>query len=260
MDGFITLITIIGIIWGILNIILFFKVWGMTEDIRALKNDYFNDNEIVTSSSLRKNYILGDMDKVKKMLLNDFMDEVESAYAKKRSSVYDNSEIVNDFQSSYNERVSNESIRPYIEKLQKQFSRIGKEVPEYITRLETFNDYYSLFVEKNTSESKESIRFESQSSPSTEITEEVVAQLADSSGERKSSNSFLYDVIIPIIIAAVFLIGVIIFHVNYSYTDWWVEESAILTPAFIVFAFILVLYFVVVRLKNEKRNRVATEK
>lgn len=34
------LILIIGIIWGVLNIILFFKLWGACDDIRRIADKY----------------------------------------------------------------------------------------------------------------------------------------------------------------------------------------------------------------------------
>lgn len=37
-----TLLAIIFIVFGILQIILFFKIWGMTDDIREIKNKYIN--------------------------------------------------------------------------------------------------------------------------------------------------------------------------------------------------------------------------
>ena len=36
-----TLINIIIIVFGILQIILFFKIWGMTNDIRKIREKYF---------------------------------------------------------------------------------------------------------------------------------------------------------------------------------------------------------------------------
>ena len=38
MEGFVVVIYFIMFIWGILNIILFFKIWGMTNDIKDIKN------------------------------------------------------------------------------------------------------------------------------------------------------------------------------------------------------------------------------
>lgn len=44
------ILSIIMTVWGILNIILFFKIWGMTNDIKELK-DYIIDNNIVGRES-----------------------------------------------------------------------------------------------------------------------------------------------------------------------------------------------------------------
>ena len=40
-----TIILIIGTVWGILNIILFFKLWGACDDIRRITNKYAPDLE-----------------------------------------------------------------------------------------------------------------------------------------------------------------------------------------------------------------------
>lgn len=43
METINALVLIIIIVFGILQIILFFKIWGMTDDIREMKNKYMND-------------------------------------------------------------------------------------------------------------------------------------------------------------------------------------------------------------------------
>ena len=48
MDNF---FLIIIIIFSILNIILFFKIWGMTTNIKQLKNFYMHENGIVHDTS-----------------------------------------------------------------------------------------------------------------------------------------------------------------------------------------------------------------
>ena len=45
MEEFLVVIYFICFIWGILNIILFFKVWGMTSDIREMKNIFISLNK-----------------------------------------------------------------------------------------------------------------------------------------------------------------------------------------------------------------------
>lgn len=45
MEGFYLFIGIVIIVFGILQIILFFKFWGMTNDIREIRNQYINKSE-----------------------------------------------------------------------------------------------------------------------------------------------------------------------------------------------------------------------
>lgn len=41
------LLAIVGIVFAVLQIILFFKLWGMTNDIREIKNKYLSLNKEV---------------------------------------------------------------------------------------------------------------------------------------------------------------------------------------------------------------------
>ena len=120
-------IAIVSLIAGILQIILFFKIWGMTNDIKALKKDYFCETDVETyyqkAYFARQNLILGRKDQVKSMLLKNFIRNMEQNY------------------------VNNEqSLRPYIDNLKAQFEKIGEQLPEYIEKMETFGDYYQLFT------------------------------------------------------------------------------------------------------------------
>lgn len=154
---------VVIIIVAILNIILFFKIWGMTDNIKALKKDHFNENafenKAETASYLRKNLVLGNMDNVKRILLQNFIDNVERAYGKLKTGDYDNK---NNW-VSYKEENLQKNIKPYVDNLIKLYARIGEEVPVYILRMKTFGDYFGFFVEgdlmvdieKNDEETKE---------------------------------------------------------------------------------------------------------
>lgn len=45
MSNFYMIVLIIAIIFGFLQIILFFKIWGMTNDIRKIKDKYVGNYE-----------------------------------------------------------------------------------------------------------------------------------------------------------------------------------------------------------------------
>lgn len=120
-------IAIVSLVAGVLQIILFFKVWGMTNDIRELKKDHFSETSLETyyqkAIYARQNLILGKKDNVKIMLLKNFIYNLEQNYTK-----------------------GEDSIQPYVDNLRKQYNKLGEELPEYISNLKTFEDYHHLFT------------------------------------------------------------------------------------------------------------------
>ena len=143
-------IAIVSLVAGVLQIILFFKVWGMTNDVKALKKDHFCETQFVnyaqTASYLRRNLVLGNTDNVKRILLQNFIDNVEHAYGELKRGDYEKDENGKEKWVDYQEKNQKESIAPYVKNLVSQYAKIGEEVPVYITRMETFGDYHKLFV------------------------------------------------------------------------------------------------------------------
>jgi len=144
---------VVMIIWGVLEIILFFKIWGMTNDIEALKKDHFNETVFETKAGmakyLRNNLVLGNMKDVKKTLLKNFIDNVEQGYGALPAGGMVTDENGNDKWENFKERNLDESIKPYVDNLTLQYNKIGEEVPIYITRMKTFRDYFNLFVKED---------------------------------------------------------------------------------------------------------------
>ena len=60
--------------------------------------------------------------------------------------------------------------------------------------------------------------------------------------------------IFPISIVTVFVIGTIIFHKNYVYTDYWIDEETIIACAIGVLAIILFAYYLIIKRLNKKNN------
>lgn len=153
LPGWLTFMGIIMIAWGILEIILFFKIWGMTDNISALKKDHFSETVFETKDGmaryLRKNLVLGNMDAVKRTLLKNFIDNVEHGYAELKSYGYSKDEKGNEVWTNLTEQNLKASIRPYVENLKEQYDKIGEELPIYIQRMEVFGDYFRLFVEED---------------------------------------------------------------------------------------------------------------
>lgn len=152
-SGLFTFIGIVMIIWGILEIILFFKIWGMTNDIKALKKDHFNETALKTKAEtawyLTSNLVLGNKEIVKKTLLKNFVDNVERGFLNLQTGYFAKDERGYDIWKPLKEENLDESITPYVDKLILQYNKIGEEVPIYITRMKTFRDYFNLFVKED---------------------------------------------------------------------------------------------------------------
>ena len=152
-SGWLTFFAILIFVWGVLQIILFFKVWGMTDDIKAMKKDHFCETVFESKSQmarfLRNNLVLGNMENVKRTLLKNFIDNVEHGYGQleRYGSVKD--EKGAEQWVSLEEKNLQESILPYVDNLRKQYEKIGEELPVYIQRMQTFNDYFKLFVKED---------------------------------------------------------------------------------------------------------------
>lgn len=77
MEGLIQFTGIVMIAFGILQIILFFKIWGMTNDMRELKNEFIS---IPSKWALNKAILKGDKHKVDEILFNAMFIRIKKAY------------------------------------------------------------------------------------------------------------------------------------------------------------------------------------
>ncbi|MBR0275997.1 MAG: hypothetical protein IJQ76_07295 [Prevotella sp.] len=149
MPWWIVFMSIVMIIWGILNIILFFKLWGMTNDVNILKEELIGKTTFNNRSEkvvfLWKSLVEGKTDRVKRELLKNFVVNVKTAYGKIPSGDYVKQEDGSTKWVDYKEKKMNTSIRPYVENLMMQYARFDAEVPAYIKRMQTFGDFYNIF-------------------------------------------------------------------------------------------------------------------
>ena len=87
MEGMFNFVGIIIIVFGVLQIFLFFKIWGMTDDIRSIKNKYINNivESTISTSSNRLQYRVGDLvvsvKNDKQMRIKEIKDEKYSCYS-----------------------------------------------------------------------------------------------------------------------------------------------------------------------------------
>ena len=77
MEDLLILIAVISIIFGILQIILFCKIWGMTNDIRDLRSEFIGGTDQWT---LRKAILKGDKNRIAELLFNDMFYRIKKYY------------------------------------------------------------------------------------------------------------------------------------------------------------------------------------
>ena len=139
------------LVWGCFQIILFFKLWGMANKVKALKKDYFLETEIECKDEmikyLKKSLILGNIEGVKRVLLRNFMNDVERGYNQLVSHYNENANNTKETEAERYEKKIDTSIEPYINHLKSQFEKIGEGVPNYILQMKTFRDYLYVFKE-----------------------------------------------------------------------------------------------------------------
>lgn len=79
MDGLLTITGIIIIVFGILQIILFFKMWEMTNNIKQMKESIKDDS---TFHKARLSFTKGDIDEAERLLNESYLEELTTLLPK----------------------------------------------------------------------------------------------------------------------------------------------------------------------------------
>jgi len=133
MENFTVFMTVITIAAAALQIILFFKVWAMTNDVRLLREKHAAS---ATSAEfyfeMRKLLALGEKEKAKEKLLNWFFKTIKNLN-------YENVE-------SEEKRKSVDADFMEVKKiLEDDFKQIGEELPDNIKKMKSGNEFYELY-------------------------------------------------------------------------------------------------------------------
>lgn len=80
MEGIALFVSIVIIVFGILQIILFFKLWGMTNDVKKIRKSLPNVSSDLSPAKME--FIIGNTDKAKEMLKKEFVLDVYESYMK----------------------------------------------------------------------------------------------------------------------------------------------------------------------------------
>ena len=107
MGIFYALIAIAG---SVLSIILFFRVWGMTNDVKEMRRHL-----ISSDIRARKYFLSGDMENAKKALLDVFCEDLQ--------------------------RCGYDEFEALKSQLEKSLEKLGEELPEGIKKMNSIHDF-----------------------------------------------------------------------------------------------------------------------
>ena len=102
MEGITLFVSIVIIVFGILQIILFFKLWGMTNDVKKIRKSLPNVSSDLSPAKME--FIIGNTDKAKEMLKKEFVLDVYESYmkiVKENTEVTDPSVMEKDYSIDY---------------------------------------------------------------------------------------------------------------------------------------------------------------
>lgn len=87
MEGITLLVSIILIVFGVLQIILFFKLWGMTNDVRKLKNQFARNRSRIVKEIYKGNH------NIENILFDAVYDEMERLYLTGNPELFDSVKV-----------------------------------------------------------------------------------------------------------------------------------------------------------------------
>lgn len=121
------IIIAIALIFGILEIVLFFKIWGMTEDVKKLKNKMEHPCTFDVAWEIRKSILKGDTKKAEELLFDEFI------YDLKQTCVAPNGG-------------SDEEIAELKSNYTQYYRQAGLKFPESIQNLKSKGDFFKIFT------------------------------------------------------------------------------------------------------------------
>lgn len=135
------LLALLTIAAAVLQIILFFKVWVMTNDVKKLREKFAVPNDSNFCFEIRKLLASGNKEKAKELLLNRFYESIsELNYSGLDTANVNYSQIVKNTDNDFNNLKT---------KLEKDFAKAGLHLPENIITMKSGQQFYNLFHDFN---------------------------------------------------------------------------------------------------------------
>ncbi len=116
------ILLLVTLVAGVLQIILFFKLWAMTDDVRLLRNKMAAPSAESMEEEVRRAIVFGEKECAARIIVIAFIKKVRDA---------DMSDAA--------------TLVKLKAKLSADLNKVGAKMPEVIEGLETPKEYYALF-------------------------------------------------------------------------------------------------------------------
>ena len=133
------ILSILFLVFGVLQIILFFKVWGMTNNVKRIKDGLAQKGTIGEGSvdeKVRLQLLLGNKEDARRILLVQMAQAIDKVYDKL---------LVNGSQA---DAIYEQDITPVVDEFKARMQEIGMEMPAQAAQIKTIGDYYNLYKPK----------------------------------------------------------------------------------------------------------------
>lgn len=130
MEEFMMFFSVILIIFGVLQIILFFKIWVMTNDVKELKNELISNPD---QWALNKAILKGDKIKIEEILFNAMFIKLKKAYDDSYPD-YDGSKEV----------IFKEQLYTIKQEYKERYQKYGIHFPDAVDKIEKSEDIDNL--------------------------------------------------------------------------------------------------------------------
>lgn len=119
MESMFSFVGIIIIVFGILQIILFFKMWLMTDDVKRIKNNLIDGTD-ASFDTAKKEFMLGNTDKAFEIYNKCFINDVMAIYKETRDGAVNAERDKERYEGKYKEKC--DLYQKEIEKLGSKYS------------------------------------------------------------------------------------------------------------------------------------------
>lgn len=133
MENMLTFTGIVIIVFGILQIILFFKIWGMTNDVKTLKDKFTNSNKTEILWKIRRILLKGDKREVEDLLLDYFIQELKDIKKESNNETFASPEFILD------------RIKATKAQLKNCYRQIDLPLPASLENINTLQDIENIF-------------------------------------------------------------------------------------------------------------------